>query len=611
MVPDLDLASLEGQHPRILVQAGDFETIRHREWDPLGERYWSFIQSSGAAMLKEEPVRRELTGYRLLQQSRRALKRILTWSLLYRVEGDPAYRDRAIVEMESIAAFSDWNPRHYLDVGEMALALAIGTDWLWEDLSPGQRDRFLEALETKGILPSLDEEHPHNWWIYYYNNWNPVCHSGIVAAAIMIAERNPALAEQVIQRAIRAFPETLTSYQPDGAYPEGPVYWDYGTLFSGIVLNLLETAFGTMFGLDEDPAFRASATFRALAVAPSGKFYNYADCYETDRFSIVTAWFARKFGNTAALLEMRRGLTSMLDRDEWDSEDGNGRLLPMLALWYPDGPESDAAADLPAAWLGRGPNPVAFVRENWDDPNAFFLGFKGNDCSVSHAHMDGGSFVLEDEGVRWAIDLGAQEYNSLESKGLGLWDRRQHADRWRVFRIGPDSHNILLIDERPRNADTKGDIVHFQEDGGTIHGIVDLTPLVPGQAESYQRHFVVRDFKVLEIIDEVKGTRHHTGRQGTASSSLRWRMLTRAAVSVDGDRATLRQDGKTMHLRVMEPSDFTLRAAPVDPPPRYYDEPNPGITAIDLWTHADISTGDQTIRILMSTDKEALEEISQ
>ncbi|MEX0326175.1 MAG: heparinase II/III family protein [Puniceicoccaceae bacterium] len=611
MIPDLDFSVIEGNHPRILVEEDDFEKIRNRQWDPLGQRYWEFIQFSGTAMLKEEPVKRELTGHRMLQQSRRALKHILTWTLLYRVEGNPKFRDRAIAEMESIAAFTDWNPRHYLDVGEMALALAIGTDWLWEELTEEQKDRYLDALETKGILPSLDEDHIYNWWIYYYNNWNPVCHSGIIAAALMISERNPELAEKVIHRAIRAFPETLTSYQPDGAYPEGPVYWDYGTLFSGIVLNLLDTAFGTKFGLDEDPAFRASATFRALAVTPTGKFYNYADCHETDRFAIVTAWFAREYGNAAAYWEMRRGLSSLLDRNEWTAEDSKGRLLPILALWYPSEMSMDSEADLPTTWLGRGPNPVALVRENWEDPNAFFLGFKGNDCSVSHAHMDGGSFILEDEGIRWAIDLGSQGYNSLEKTGLGLWDRRQHSDRWRVFRLGPDSHNILLIDERPRNADTKGDIVHFEDTGDSIHGIVDLTPLIPGQAKSYHRHFMVHDFKVLEIVDEVVETRHHTGRQGTASSSLRWRMATRAAVTIDGDSAILEQDGKTLYLKVVAPENFTLRSTPIDAPRRWWDEPNPGVSAIDLWTHTEHLTGNQTIRILMSTDAAALETISR
>jgi hypothetical protein len=37
--------------------------------------------------------------------------------------------------MLAAAAFSDWNPSHFLDVAEMTAALAIGYDWLYEEVS--------------------------------------------------------------------------------------------------------------------------------------------------------------------------------------------------------------------------------------------------------------------------------------------------------------------------------------------------------------------------------------------------------------------------------------------------------------------------------------------
>jgi hypothetical protein len=601
---ELPLASLKNQHPRLLVSASAFEDLRDRDWDPTGGRFWEFFQETGVRMLDQPPVKRELTGKRLLTESRKALKRIVTWSLLYRTEGNPEFRDRAIREIEAAIAFSDWNPSHFLDVGEMALAVAIGADWLWEDLSDDQRQRVLAALKEKAILPSLDEDHPGNWWIYYYNNWNPVCHAGLVASALMLAETEPDLAKQIIRRAIKALPAAMEAYHPAGAYPEGPIYWDYGTSFTAILLDLLDNAFSTTFGLDEDPAFKASGTFRAVAVTPTGKFYNYADCGESAGLSEACAWFASHYGDDAARFELVRGLKVFLENSDWDPAARGGRLLPFAALWYPDNPSGKP--DLPLVWNGRGPNPVAFVHESWGDPNGFFLGFKGGDGSVSHAHMDAGSFILEDEGVRWAIDLGVQNYNSLEQYGLGMWDRRQHADRWRIFRIGPFSHNILLIDQRPQDATTKADITKLAADeDGTIHGVVDLSPVTVGQAESVERHFHVYDHRVLRIVDEVRGARERTESQGRSPATLRWRMLTRAVVEIHDNRAILRQDGKAMHLVVEKPERINLRAEPVDPPPYFWDAPNPGVTAIDIWTKADFD-GNQSISVIMSTDEDAL-----
>jgi hypothetical protein len=606
---ELSLASIANQHPRLLVAESTFDRLRDRNWDASGEALWQFFEESGSRMLDLEPVSRELIGMRLLGQSRAALKRIVTWSLLYRVNGDPEFRDRAIREIETAIAFSDWNPSHFLDVGEMALAVAIGADWLWDDLNEDQRNRILAALKEKAILPSLDEDHPDNWWIYYYNNWNPVCHAGLVASALMLAGTEPVLAERVIRRAIRALPAAMAAYQPAGAYPEGPVYWDYGTSFTAILLDLLENAFGTTFELDADPAFRASGTFRAVTVTPTGQFYNYADCGRDPSLSEACAWFASRYGDAAARYELKRGLQIFLEDNNWTPEGPDDRLLPFVALWYPGAEDPGASgADLPELWLGPGPNPIALVRENWGDPNGFFLGFKGNDASVSHAHMDAGSFIFEDEGVRWAIDLGAQSYNSIEQYGLGIWDRRQHADRWRIFRVGPYSHNILLIDQRPRDATTKADITKLAADeGGRIHGIVDLSAVMVGQAESVERHFHVFDHRVLRIVDEVRGARQRTENQGRSPATLRWRMLTQAVVEINDTRATLRQDGKTLHLVVQAPSRINLRADPVDPPPYFWDAPNPGVTAIDIWTMADVN-GNQTVSVLMSTDAEALED---
>ena len=44
--------------------------------------------------------------------------------------------------------------------------------------------------------------------------------------------------------------------------------------------------------------------------------------------------------------------------------------------------------------------------------------------------MDAGSFIYERKGIRWAIDLGMQNYLSLESRGINLWDQSQEGQRW-------------------------------------------------------------------------------------------------------------------------------------------------------------------------------------
>ena len=96
-----------------------------------------------------------MTGRRLLSVSRQALKRVFYLSTMYRLEGDKRYSDRAVSEMLALCRFSDWNPSHFLDVGEMTMAVSIGYDWLHEVMSEAERAEIRESILSKGLPYSL------------------------------------------------------------------------------------------------------------------------------------------------------------------------------------------------------------------------------------------------------------------------------------------------------------------------------------------------------------------------------------------------------------------------------------------------------------------------
>ena len=121
----------------------------------------------------------------------------------------------------------------------------------------------------------------------------------MIAGSIAIAEINPELAAKTIKRSLDGLPHALDEYRPDGVYPEGSTYWGYGTSFSVVTNAMLESAFGTDFGLGDYPGFKDSAYFRLLMNAPSGWYYNYADCGDKRNSNpdVTLAWFASKTGD--------------------------------------------------------------------------------------------------------------------------------------------------------------------------------------------------------------------------------------------------------------------------------------------------------------------------
>ncbi len=112
-------------HPRILLLKGEEEGIRK---GIAADKIWSKMQTAiideSDRMLLLPPVERIQIGRRLLDKSREALRRLFFLSYAYRTTRDAKYLQRAEKEMLAIAAFSDWNPPHFLDVAEMTMAMS-------------------------------------------------------------------------------------------------------------------------------------------------------------------------------------------------------------------------------------------------------------------------------------------------------------------------------------------------------------------------------------------------------------------------------------------------------------------------------------------------------
>ena len=139
-------------HPRLFAGADGFAAIKPgAKKGSLRELALKRVLERADMLLVTQPVERKMTGRRLLGVSRMALYRISTLSMAYRVTGERRYLDRALRELKAVCAFSDWNPSHFLDTGEMSLAVAIGYDWLYDGLSDDERRGIREGLARNGL----------------------------------------------------------------------------------------------------------------------------------------------------------------------------------------------------------------------------------------------------------------------------------------------------------------------------------------------------------------------------------------------------------------------------------------------------------------------------
>ena len=579
--------NLRKSKPRLVLNSELVKMLQSKiKSDPVVRNMYKAIQLNAASIREKPFLERELEGRRLLGVSREMLYRINMLGIVYLVEKDPVILKRINDEVVAVCNFSDWNPSHYLDVAEMAMAVAFALDWTAGKLPASTIELAQNALIEKGIKPSWPDDGKIPGWAHGTNNWNQVCNGGMIAASIAIAEKDPDLAARTIKRALDGLPEALAEYMPDGVYPEGSTYWDYGTSFSVTTAAMLESAFGTDFGHLDYPGFKESAVFRVLCNAPSGWYYNFADCGDRRGMQgdVTLAWFASKTGNRV-FFEKERFLRPAEEMGKLSRL--AGAALVWIAQYQEKGEEK-----VPAAWRGDGANPIVIFTGGEDDPRKYYFGGKGGRGTVNHGNMDAGSFIFELDGVRWSVDPGNQDYNALEKTGFDLWANCQTCQRWTLLTKNNFGHSTLTVNNQLHITDGLATIVDFK-DGPAPEATIDLSPAFRGQLKSAQRKFVKEGGNSLVIEDKIE--------LSDETSLITWQMLTTASVDIVDGGAVLRQEGRMLKLENLSHPDIMVSVVSLYPAPLKLDRQIVNLKRIEIripaWT---IGKGEEIIKVRLS-----------
>ncbi len=546
-------------HPRLLMNASDFSRLKRKvtkesESNVILCRLHTMLMTIADESVDsgtEIVYKLDAAGKRLLQRSREALRRIGSCSYAYRMTGQAKYLDRAVRDLETVVAFKDWNPSHFLDVGEMSLAVALGYDWLYYKLPCDLRAELRKALLERAVVAV--KGHSSN---IVASNWNQVCYGGTLAAAIAVYGKEKTQCGGLINDVIANNGEVIRElYDPDGVYPEGYSYWSYGTGYQAVIFTLLEKAFGTLYGMDGSEGLARTPEWMLMMVGVGNRSYCYGDSSgETAVPKSAMWWFARHYGNPSLLrhefyqMGIGRYKTTMAEM----------RLLPMAIACANDIENLDAVA---AAFAGADPVassggffsstdgevPLVLVRGDWSNTDSDrYLGFKGGRASQSHGHMDAGSFVYDALGCRWSEDVPRPAYatieNALKAAGGRYWSMGQNSLRWQVWSLNNRGHSTLTVNGRDFIADGFVPIEEVYDDDAAKGARLNMTPVFGDQVESAIRTFVLGDDGNLYVTDEITA-------RPDLDAAIQWRMVTKASVEVLPDGEVLTQNGKTLRLK--------------------------------------------------------------
>ncbi len=548
-VPPTDqvLKSLKKDHPRLMASQADFDRLAKQFKE---DKHFIAVADKlikAANKIIDEPASEYVIpdGKRLLATSRRVMERVYTLAMAFHLTQDRKYVDRCWAELETAAAFVDWNPSHFLDTAEMTTAFALGYDWLYHQWSDDQRKTIRNAIVRHGLAAGQKAYDQPMWWTKAEHNWNQVCNGGLIMGALAIGDEEPGISAKIIQQAATRMPLAIRHYGPDGAWNEGPGYWAYATRYTSRPLEALKTAMGTDFGLSKISGLSNAGKFPLHFVGTSGLSFNYADAKANWDGAPDIWWFASRYNQP-----------------------------DLAAIQYPHAIKKPHALDLlwgtfgqTAPQIGKDVTPDAYFRitevatfsTRPGDTRGMFAGLKSGDSKANHSNLDLGSFVLDSDGQRFILDLGPDNYNLPDYFGKA---------RWTYYRLRAEAHNTLVIgpDDQPdQDPKAAAKITRYESNADRGFAITDLSAAYQhGKSVTRGLWFDRKNNYVLlqdQIVTE-------------SAKDVWWFAHSEASIepSPDNRAAKLILGGKQMTMRLIAPADAKFTFGKAQPLPT---SPNP------------------------------------
>jgi len=491
------ISSMESmsEHPRLIATADDFARVKAlRTTDEMIASWVENTIKSADNLLKNTSYVKYSLDNRgtMLDISRKVLDRMLVLGFSSRITDDEtkkqAYADRAYAELVAASEFPDWNSSaHYLDTAEMSFAFGLAYDWFYDIFTAEQKNHIVQTLKKSGLDTALaiykGTASDPNWWVTSNINWNGVCNGGIGAAALAIAETDPQYSAEILYNALRASEYAWYEIAPDGAWEEGVSYWEYYMRYITYLMSAVNNSFDDGLNWLDYKGADKIGLFSTILSSDTG-VYNFHDCPSGFISASAMYYISKMTGdNVLTLIRTNDILNKGFSKNVTD------------ILWY--NPElNNGELIYSADNYIRGAEAVT-IRESWTDKNGMFAAFHGGVVSGSHMHYDTGSFVYDVNGIRWASDLGTDNYYVYALYGDD-----------NIYRKRAEGHNIFVInpsDDPGQDKDGYGTVTEFESNDAGAYSVIDLTSCYDTYVTSAKRGIKTQDNKRSLIVrDELE-----------------------------------------------------------------------------------------------------------
>jgi hypothetical protein len=390
--------------------------------------------------------------------------------------------------------------------------LATADYWLGDKLKPETRAR-IRAEAKRRVFDSYEDAvktgQPHWWWMTTGSNWNAVCNSGVVGAALALIP-SPQERALFILGSRNYLPYYLKDFPPSGFDAEGLAYWAYGF---GCYLCLSETIYEATQGkinMFVGPKLRQIALFPRHFEIMDGIFPAFGDSWVGKVKGLQSVvppslllFINQRWGMGWTDLDPAKN-NMFATHPLGDRLYGFGIFgfpLPVyngsLVTGSPPAPGEAAADHL--RFFFKDAN-VLITRSARPGAARLGLALKGGNNGHSHGHRDNGTYVVACNGEALLVDPGAGVYSALLPGQH--WDDTMMNNSY--------GHDVPYVDHLLQlgGKEAQGKIVStiFTDDKDTL--VMDLTTsyAVPGLKKLTRTYILDRTKPSIEITDEAQFT---------------------------------------------------------------------------------------------------------
>lgn len=543
-----ELANIRRDHPRLFMDAAGIDEVRERAKSSpkVAETYGWLAEWADAGHFYTNLW---ATGNQMVAAS-----------IAYRLSGEPEHLEFAlrIADFLVDAEGDSWTyPR-------VAEGLAFAYDWLYDDLTAEQRDRY-GAAAIRNAKACYDTWRHSDFNNHLYLEYGPVIYVGIALHGDGVdddaAEQLALDGAYLLKRHMMPAHEFVG--RGDGGWHESMSYHAFFTYELAHQIEAWQSATGDdlwsdFTGLDGEGAFQLYGT-RPHDMG----WVAAADIGGRDSFSEANASYLSLTGRRRRDPIAGYWVDHLRDeagrrKDAGRKHVRDGSSWWSYILWHDASAPVAAPPDLPTARLFQGVG-YASMRADWSPDATFAMFYCQPTYYGGHQHADNNSFVIHRNGLL-AVDSGVYDatahrsnyyarriaHNSVtvtdpdELFGGAVWGGGRPGaganDGGQLYGGAPD----LIGDVTPDNPFARAEILAYHHTEDFTYVVGDATAsYAPGKLREFTRAFLFIRPGVFVVFDRVESTDASFTKRWLLHSAAEPRLVDDGAFEIDNGESTL------------------------------------------------------------------------